>query len=214
MEDIAMFAHVLCFCTVVIGINVGWQPLQEGGMEYVIQLDPQSLEALRSGEPIQSDIPPGAGEVRSFKFYSGTERPPRISPPARPIQSPPASRTESARMPASNSPDIQKSSTDRLSNQEAETPVQTAPSPRTLNPDPAGKPLAARSAAFNEPADGAAKSQAASQNRPEEKKAEPSKPWMPLILVSLGLFASLGGNAYLTWIFSDLRRRYQAALAK
>jgi hypothetical protein len=35
-----------------------------------------------------------------------------------------------------------------------------------------------------------------------------------LILVSLGLFASLGGNAYLAWIFADLRRRYRAALAK
>ena len=77
-------------------------------------------------------------------------------------------------------------------------------------PDPAVEPLTARSAAFNEPADGTTKSEAISQNRSEGKKEEPAKPWMPLILVSLGLFASLGGNAYLTWIFADLRRRYRA----
>ena len=86
-----MFAHVLCFCAAVVGIDVGWQPLQEGGTEYIIQLDPQSLETLKAGEPIESDIPPGAGDVRSFKFYLGTEKPRRISPPAKSIQSPPVS---------------------------------------------------------------------------------------------------------------------------
>ena len=197
-----MFAHVLCFCTAVVGIDVGWQPLQEGGMEYIIQLDPQSLEALKAGEPIQSDIPPGAGDVRSFKFYLGAEKPQRISPPAKSMQSPPVSTAEGARMPTSNLPETRT------------TPAQTTPFPRTLMPDPAVKPLTARSAAFNEPADGTAKSEATSQNRSEGKKEEPAKPWMPLILVSLGLFASLGGNAYLTWIFADLRRRYRASLAK
>ncbi len=73
-----MFAHVLFLCTAVVGTDVGWQPLQEGGMEYVIQLDPQSLEALKAGEPIQCDILPGAGEVRSFKFYLGGDKPQRI----------------------------------------------------------------------------------------------------------------------------------------
>jgi len=209
-----MFAHLICFCTAVVGINVGWQPLQEGGMEYVIQLDIQSLEALKAGEPILSDIPPDAGDVRSFKFYLGADKPPRISPPSKSIQSPPASAAEGARMPTSNLPEIQDGSAVKLPNQQAAAPGQTNPFPRTLIPDPAVKPLTARSAAFNEPADGTAKSEATSQNRSEVKKEEPAKPWMPLILVSLGLFASLGGNAYLTWIFADLRRRYRASLAK
>jgi hypothetical protein len=209
-----MFAHVLCFCTAVVGIDVGWQPLQEGGMEYSIQLDPQSLETLKAGEPIESDIPPGAGDVRSIKFFFGTEKPRRISPPAKSNQSPPVSTAGGARMPNSNLPEIQDSSAVKLPNQQGATPDQTTPFPRTLKPDPAVKPLTARSAAFVEPAEGTAKSEATSQNRSEEKKEEPAKPWMPLILVSLGLFASLGGNAYLTWIFADLRRRYRATLAK
>ena len=209
-----MFAHVLCFCAAVVGIDVGWQPLQEGGTEYIIQLDPQSLETLKAGEPIQSDIPPGAGDVRSVKFYLGAEKPPRISPPSKSIQSPPVNTADGARMPASNLPEIQDDSAVKLPNQRAATPVQSTPFPRTLIPDPAVKPLTARSAAFNEPADGTAKSEPTSQNRSEGKKEEPAKPWIPLILVSLGLFASLGGNAYLTWIFADLRRRYRATLSK
>ncbi len=195
-----MFAHVLCFCTAVVGINVGWQPLQEGGMEYIIQLDPQSLEALKAGEPIQSDILPGAGDVRSFRFYLGTEKPQRIGPPAKSAQPQSVNAAEDARMPSSNLA-------------QTTTPGQTAPFPRTLIPDPAMKPLTARTV-FNEPADGSTKSEATPQNRSEAKKDEPAKPWMPFILVSLGLFASLGGNAYLTWIFADLRRRYRASLSK
>jgi hypothetical protein len=172
LEDFAMFAHVLCLSAVIVGINVGWQPLQEGGTEYIIQLDPQSLEALKSGEPIQSDVLPGAGDVRSYKIILGTEKPPRINP------------------------------------------HQKSPLPRTLMPDSAVKPLTAGSAAYIEPADGSAKSEAGPQNQSQAKNEEPAKPWMPLILVSLGLFVSLGGNVYLTWIFADLRRRCRASVSK
>jgi hypothetical protein len=33
-----------------LGIDVGWQPLPEGGMEYIIQIAPQTLETLKAGE--------------------------------------------------------------------------------------------------------------------------------------------------------------------
>jgi hypothetical protein len=195
-EDIAMFAHVLCLSAVIVGINVGWQPLQEGGTEYIIQLDPQSLEALKSGEPIRSDVLPGAGDVRSYKIILGTEKPPRISPPAISAQARSAKTADreaapSSKLPESTIPDL----------------------PRTLMPDPSVKPLTAHSAAYNEPADGSAKSEAGPQNQSQAKEEEPVKPWMPLILVSLGLFASLGGNVYLTWIFADLRRRCRASIS-
>ena len=32
-----MCGTVLCVAAVALGINVGWQPLPDGGMEYVIQ---------------------------------------------------------------------------------------------------------------------------------------------------------------------------------
>jgi hypothetical protein len=196
-----MFAHVLWFSTVIIGANVGWQPLPEGGMEYIIQLDPQTLEALKAGASIQSDIPPSAGEVRSYKIVLGTEKLPRISPPATSIESQPAKTADRTQSPSSNL-------TETLS------PGQKSAFPRTLLPDPTGKPLTARSTAFDEPAGSSTKSETTVQNQSEAKKEEPAKPWMPLILVSLGLFASLGGNVYLTWIFADLRRRYRTLSSK
>ncbi|HEY4760489.1 MAG TPA: hypothetical protein VIH42_07910, partial [Thermoguttaceae bacterium] len=137
-----MFAQVIWFSTMIVGINVGWQPLPEGGTEYIIQLDPQSLEALKAGETILSDVPPSAGDVRTYKIIMGTKKLPRILP------------------------------------------------------DTIGKPLPASSAVFLEPSESAVKSEAGSKKDTEAKTQETAKPWMPLILVSLGLFASFGGNMY------------------
>jgi len=181
-----MFAHVLWFSMVIVGIDVGWQPLPEGGMEYIIQLDPQTLEALKAGEPVQSDIPPSAGDVRSYKIIMGTTKLPRISPPATSIRPPPEKTAERANGPT-------------LKLAETTMPGQTSTFPRTLLPDTAKKPLTAQSAAYVEQ----------TETQSEAKKEASAKPWMPLVLVSLGLFASLGGNAYLIWIFADLRRRYR-----
>ena len=225
-----MFTHVFCFYAAVVGINVGWQPLQEGGTEYIIQLDPQSLEALKAGQPIESDILPGAGEVRSFKFYLGDEKPRRIGSTAKPAQQRQANAAQAERTPPSSlleNPDgsaveLPNRQPTGLPNQQAgkrpgqqsvalpnqlETEAQIDPFPRPLKLDPTAKPLAAP-AAFNEPA-GAARSEPAAQARSEANREEASKPWMTLILVSLDLIASLGGNANLAWIFAELRARYK-----
>jgi hypothetical protein len=169
LEDIAMFAQVMWFSAFVVGINVGWEPLPEGGMVYIIQLDPQTLEALKSGEPILSDVPPRAGDVRTYKIIMGSDKPPRIDPPVA----------------------------------SAEKPL-----PHTFWPDQREKPLTANSASFVEPAQKDGKPSAAS-DKGNAEKTESSKPWVPLILAAVFLFASLGGNVYLAWIFADLRRRYQ-----
>ena len=79
----------ICIAAAALGINVGWQRLPEGGMEYIIQFDPQSLDALRAGQPIQSDVPPGAGEVRSYRIIVGTEKLRRDVPPEKPKPPPP-----------------------------------------------------------------------------------------------------------------------------
>ena len=128
-----MYGCLICFAAAAMGIDVGWQRLPEGGMQYIIQLDPQTLDALRDGQPIQSDIPSDAGEIRSYRIVmgAGMSKPPREAPP------PPA-------------------------------PVTPAP-------------------------------------------VEPAKPWLPLTLTLLGLFASLGANAFLGWIAWGFRRRCQSA---
>ena len=39
--------------------------------------------------------------------------------------------------------------------------------------------------------------------------AGPTKPWGVLLLAILGLFASLGANAYLVWIHQEVRAKYR-----
>ena len=170
-------------------------------MEYIIQLDPQTLDALKAGETIQSDIPPSAGNVRSYRIILGKKKLPRINSPATSIGQP-STKIE-----------------DNIQAESPKTPESTAASkaslsPRTFSPDTNEKPLAARSAAFVESDEKPAKSAAALEKESASKEEESAKPWMPLILASLGLFASFGGNMYLAWIFIDLRRRYRSLLVK
>ena len=74
-----------------LGWQTGYQRLQEGGMEYIIQLDSAALDALRDGRPIGSYIPADVGEVRSFRIVVGTGKPKREVPwPARPVAPPKA----------------------------------------------------------------------------------------------------------------------------
>ncbi len=69
-----MNALLISIAVATLGIDYGWQRLPEGGMQYIIQLNPQALEALRAGQPIESDIPAGAGEVRSYRIIVGKEQ--------------------------------------------------------------------------------------------------------------------------------------------
>ena len=124
---------MICVAAATLGIEVGWQRLPEGGTEYIIQLDPQTLETLRSGKPLHSDIPPAAGEVRSYRIIMGTQKLPR------------------------------------------ETPDKPQP-----------------------------------KAEPQTVSEPPPKPWLPLTLTLLGLFASLSANVYFVWIAWDSRQRYLA----
>ena len=84
---------ILQIAAATLGFDVGWQRLPEGGMEYIIQLDPQTLAALQAGQPIQSDIPTAAGEVRSYRIVLGKAKLPRDMPPAPTIRNPMLSKT-------------------------------------------------------------------------------------------------------------------------
>ena len=175
-----MCGNVLCIAAVVLGIEAGWQPLPEGGVRYLIQIEPGVIETLRSGEPIESDIPPQVKDVRGYRISVGTEQLPRELPPA------------------------------------AEPQFSSPSEPNTLPPDPISKPLV-EPATLLAPAEAAEQSEASAQpawqpNSAALQQQEPPKPWLPLTLALLMLFASLGGNAYLLWIASDFRRRYRTLL--
>ena len=78
-----MCAVVVCLATVVVGIDAGWRPLPEGGVEYLIQIEPHLIDALRSGElneVISSQIPPRVKDVRAFRISVGNETLPQLLP--------------------------------------------------------------------------------------------------------------------------------------
>ncbi len=54
-----------------LGIDVGWQPLDDGGFEYIIQLEPQTLESLRDGQDLSSQVPPFLQGVRTYRITVG-----------------------------------------------------------------------------------------------------------------------------------------------
>ena len=89
-----------------------------------------------------------------------------------------------------------------------EKSATAAAAPAPLPSNPASRPLTGQSAVFNEPAP------AESTGREIVKSVaatspEPSKPWLPLWLTAVALFASLGANVYLGWIAVDVRRRWR-----
>ena len=72
-----MHATMLCLATVAFGVDWGCRPLPEGGIEYIIQIEPDMLPKLAKGEPLFSDIPPNLRDVRSYRIIVGTEELPR-----------------------------------------------------------------------------------------------------------------------------------------
>ena len=65
---------MVCLAAAMLGVDVGWQRLPDGGMEYIIQIEPQTLEALRAGEAIRSDVPAEAGDIRSYRIEVGSKK--------------------------------------------------------------------------------------------------------------------------------------------
>lgn len=62
-------------------VDYGWRPIENGGVEYVIQIRPNRLETLRSGIPIHGEVDSRAGDIRRFHVFVGTGDLPRELPP-------------------------------------------------------------------------------------------------------------------------------------
>lgn len=65
-----------------VGVDFGWRPTPEGEVEYIIQIEPEVLDAvLREGQPIESTIPPELRGVKRFRIQVGTGPLPKEGPP-------------------------------------------------------------------------------------------------------------------------------------
>jgi hypothetical protein len=97
LESWIMLTTTLLLATLAVGIDTGYEPTAEGGLEYIIQIPPHVLETLKPGEAITSEIPADLQGVQRYRIQVGTDRLPRILAPDAiqtaaeiPIQSPTA----------------------------------------------------------------------------------------------------------------------------
>ena len=78
-----MGGAIVCFAAVLLGVDASWPSLPDGGLQYVIQIEPQVFERLESGaiETVGSHVPPDLADIRAFQIVIGT---PNAQPPILP----------------------------------------------------------------------------------------------------------------------------------
>jgi hypothetical protein len=125
-----------------VGVDTGWQPLDSGGYEYIIQISPEQLESLRNGGEFASDLPSDSGAIRSYKIVvgrgpvvnQGVPLPPEarvaLKPAATetpPVQAPPAGDTGPELNGADGTREEKKVTAEKAQTGNRETPPRTPP---------------------------------------------------------------------------------------
>jgi len=129
-----------------LGVDVGWKPLPEGGLEYIIQIEPELLNSLRSGQSISSDVPLVLQNIRRYRIQVGDGRLPQEGPLETPL---PGAEPEPARRPQAAVKRLQ--SIANTADTEAPRFVSTVP-PASKTADQVKKPAAEAPAATPTPA--------------------------------------------------------------
>lgn len=246
-----MSCSALLLVLASLGIDVGWQPLSDGGYEYIIHLEPDALASLRDGLEIHSQVPPFLRDFRVCRIVVSDQAPPRLGEPEGPelqasqkpatAEEPPAlAATPPDAKPLAPAEAQQTSGTMTFppppaGNPNLPAPIPAAPltshgDPSTATRPPLENPLGnpftpPKSEAEKTPAKPAADavSKSASPNastaKTPEKKSATEAAWIDpqeapswLLGTTIGLFVSLGGNAYLAWLAWGFRSRYERAI--
>lgn len=203
--------YALLIAAASLGIDAGWQPLPEGGLEYIVQIEPQMLETMSSAliEDNVSDIPPDLlSSVRKIRITFGTQALPRegLAKPAPAAVSPPTAASPPATIPP---PASQADAAPELD------PANEPPAQPTFRSEPnalAGM-TTAEHAVFNRPIGDAAGTDVADAGQAAGPSSE-SKPWLPLLAALAVATGSFFGMLYFAWIAYDYRSRYRDAMHK
>jgi len=83
-----MNAIVLMVGVASLGVDYGWHTLEDGQLEYIIQIEPTLVPTLTSGMAITSEIPPELQNVRRFRIMIGNRQIPRSALPKRDVVAP------------------------------------------------------------------------------------------------------------------------------
>ncbi|MCE9546533.1 MAG: hypothetical protein K8T25_13585 [Planctomycetia bacterium] len=78
----------LAIGSAMLGTDVGWQPAEDGGLEYIIQIEPETLARLKTGDQLSAAIRPVLQDVRRYRVVIGTGPLPHIALPDSPATQP------------------------------------------------------------------------------------------------------------------------------
>ena len=239
-----MTGMLVCVSAAVMGIDYGWQPVAGGGIEYIIQIEPQLLDSLKSGHDLFSDLPSSVRNIRSYRITVGNSRLPHHGEP------PPSS----AVVPAGGGPPNKETRSREAVRdaRPAEIDLSQLPGP-VLGPalvsgKPSGdtndeeepphlaeagdaEPIESRVAGYRQKharASGNASAQLPNAEKTSEK-AEPdspsdrgptksdvatTKPALMQLGLFMGLFTSIICNVFLLWVATGQRSRYRALVRR
>ncbi len=79
-----MGSSIVGLALLLTGINVGWEKTGDGGYVYIIQIEPETLDALKAGLPIESHLEPRFRGIRSYRIVVGKGEVPREGMPDMP----------------------------------------------------------------------------------------------------------------------------------
>lgn len=195
-----MFGTILCVAALTLGVDYGYEPNADDGLEYIVQINSKSLEGFLSGRPIRSDLPKDLRGLRTIRIQFADEKLPRVAlgPKKSVLLDPPPVADAQKATPSpsdKNPPAIQ---------------------PKELAGDLQGKPLVADNATYIDPLESgdASKSNDKKSVNGNAGQTDPQKPWSLLygvVLMAAGLAAAF---VYLAWIHIGMRSRYRMLLAE
>lgn len=193
-----MFGTILCVAVATLGVDTGWEPNGDGGLEYIVQLDPVQLESLKNGIPYRSDLPKDLRGVQTIRFQFGTKKPPRLPLPL-------------GKSVSTGTPSFTNASKATPSPSDASI---AAKPPKELDNGPANKMHKAKPAIFQDPVDTNSPSTAKTPIDESAKQTDPPKSLSLLygvIALTVGLAAAF---LYLSWVHIGMRSRYRMLLAE
>jgi hypothetical protein len=233
-----MTSWVLLLAASSVGIEAGWKPLATGGHEYTVQIEPELVRLLETGNDLVSEVPSEI-HVRSLRITVGKGGVARIEGDAAPTAAAPsAPPAVAAATPHDDLPTfgidtaLPPPPTDPVPDAVTHAPAESKdqptpaakehslaatdpPAPDSLPPsDAQAHPLSASPAGFSESPQEHKSEKPSLGGAPGATSAGAPTPWVPFLIAAVLLCCSLGANFYLGWIAWDARNRYRAAVTK
>ena len=189
-----------------VGIDAGWQPLKDGGLEYTVQIEPQQLRMLKPGDQLVSEVPPTSRDIRRIRVTVGTEKLARTELPA--------AADGKENVVAAKSVVVPAAATEPIVGPRFPDDPPPVPEKNTLADVNSESPKVDNPTAEKRVA-GYPKTETAMTTLPA---GDDDKLGWPFLATAAGLFASVGANLFLGWVawgaygkYRSLARRMNAS---